>query len=289
VRRARRRATFEFMVENHGNSLASCRLHLVDASNRVDGSFDPPAVGVAPGASSLVRLKLRARRSVFRGAERQLDFEIEAAEPEHDPASGRATLIQPPTIPVRAAAQSLALAALALGIVGAWFGVVKPALEDAAEQAVDDRLGEVAVPVGSVPDAAQPVITAPSTLAPSDPDVPEGELVSYRIAVDAGVTQERSESLPVPPDARFEMTDLVLQNPNGDLGTAQMLRNGELLYTWDLGEMVSDNVFQPRISPLPFASSDNIVLSVNCEAAGQPSGTGCQIAILMTGVLVPNQ
>ena len=47
VQRARRRATYEFMVENHGNNLASCRLHLVDASERVDGTFDPPAVGVA--------------------------------------------------------------------------------------------------------------------------------------------------------------------------------------------------------------------------------------------------
>jgi hypothetical protein len=29
LRRGRRRATYEFMVENHGNNLASCRLHLV--------------------------------------------------------------------------------------------------------------------------------------------------------------------------------------------------------------------------------------------------------------------
>ena len=66
LQRGRRRATYEFMVENHGNNLASCRLHLVDASGRVDGSFDPPAVGVAPGSSSLARLKLRAKRSFFR-------------------------------------------------------------------------------------------------------------------------------------------------------------------------------------------------------------------------------
>ena len=289
VQRARRRATFEFMVENHGNSLASCRLHLVDASNRVDGSFDPPAVGVAPGSNSLVRLKLRTRRSFFRRTERQLDFEVEAAEPDHEPVAGRATLIQPPTIPIRAAAQSLALAALALAVVGAWFGVVRPELRDAAENAVDDRLGEATIS-SSTTVAPATVVSIPSTAdVPVNPAVPEGEPVYYRIAVDAGVTQQRSESITVPPDSGFQMTDLVLQNPNGDLGSAQLLRNGELLYTWDLGEMVSDNVFQPRVSPLPFAASDNIVLAVNCEAAGQPAGTGCQIAVLMSGVLVPNQ
>jgi hypothetical protein len=42
------------------------------------------------------------------------------------------------------------------------------------------------------------------------------------------------------------------------------------------------------VSPLPFSPADNIVLSVNCEAAGQPAGTGCQIAVLMGGVLVPS-
>ena len=114
-----------------------------------------------------------------------------------------------------------------------------------------------------------------------------GELKSYRIAVDVGITQERSESMSVPPDSQFLMTDLVLQNPNGDLGTAQLLRNGDVLYTWDLGAMNSANEFQPRVSALPFEPSDNIVLSVACEAAGKPSGTGCEIAVLMGGTLVP--
>ena len=113
-----------------------------------------------------------------------------------------------------------------------------------------------------------------------------GAPVAYRIAVDVGITQERSESMSVPPDSQFLLTDLVLQNPNGDLGTAQLLRNGDVLYTWDLGAMNSANEFQPRVSPLPFAPSDNIVLSVSCEAAGKPTGTGCEIAVLLGGTLV---
>ena len=120
-------------------------LHLIDASGRVDGTFDPPAVGVAPGSSSLVRLKLRARRSFFRRAERQVDFEIEATEPEHDPATGRATLIQPPTIPAR----TIGRVALAAGrhrgrrrrLV---LGRASRRSEDAADRAVDERVDEFA-------------------------------------------------------------------------------------------------------------------------------------------------
>jgi hypothetical protein len=289
LQRGRRRATYEFMVENHGNNLASCRLHLVDASGRVDGSFDPPAVGVAPGSSSLARLKLRAKRSFFRRAERQIDFEIEATEPEHDPATGRATLIQPPTIPGRALAQLAALALVLVGLWLLWDRVVEPEIQDAADRAVADRVDALAVTESTA------VPTTSTTVPAGDEqdeegDVAEpiavGEPVAYRIAVDVGITQERSESMSVPPDSQFLLTDLVLQNPNGDLGTAQLLRNGDVLYTWDLGAMNSANEFQPRVSPLPFAPSDNIVLSVSCEAAGKPTGTGCEIAVLLGGNLV---
>ena len=78
VQRARHRATFEFMVENHGNSVTSARLLLIDPTNRVDGSFDPPAVGVAPGSSNLVRLKVHDSPWTFRRHTRTLDFEVEA-------------------------------------------------------------------------------------------------------------------------------------------------------------------------------------------------------------------
>jgi len=78
IQRTRHRANFEFMVENHGNTVTSCRLHLIDSTDRVDGDFDPPAVGVGPGAATLVRLKARAARGGFRRATRTLDFEVEA-------------------------------------------------------------------------------------------------------------------------------------------------------------------------------------------------------------------
>jgi hypothetical protein len=286
LQRGRRRATFEFMVENHGNNLASCRLHLIDASNRVDGSFDPPAVGVAPGSSSLVRLKARARHGFFRRGERQLDFEIEATEPEHEPAAGRATLIQPPTVPAGTIAKLLTAAAAVVAVWLAWTAVVKPELNDAADRAVAERLAEVET-------GTSETTLAPATTVPVDDPEPVGQAgligdpVAYRIAVDVGITQERSEPITVQPDSRFCLTDTVLQNPNGDIGTAQLLRNSEVLYTWDLAEMSSANEFQPRITCLPFEPGDNIVLSVSCTEAGRATGTGCDIAVLLTGLLIP--
>lgn len=286
VRRARRRTSFEFMVENHGNNLANCRLHLVDPSGRVDGTFDPPAVGVGPGSASLVKLSAKAQGGGFRRSERHLDFEIEATEPDHDPAAGIATLIQSPTVSARAVGKLLATVAVLGAIVLAWFAVVRPELRDAADRAVDDRIGDLEVTTATT---APPATTVPELVedVTGSADETEGVPVSYRIAVDVGVTQTRSEDITVPPDSEFLLTDLVIQNPNGDLGTAQLLRNGEILYEFALGQMTSANEFQPRVTPIPFAPSDNIVLSVQCDVVGQTSGTGCDVAALLGGLLTP--
>ncbi len=282
------------MIENHGNNLASCRLHLIDASDRVDGSFDPPAVGVAPGSASLVRLRLAAQRSFFRRNERQLDFEVEATEQDHAPASGRATLIQPPTIPAGTLVKTLAAAVAIVAIAVAWYSVVEPAIQDAAADAVQDRIAQIDRPAGS--DVA--VETTTPVSAPAVPDseaaaggaaliaTEEGDPVAYRVAVDVGINQNRSESISIPPDARFMLTDVVFQNTNGDLGMAQLLRNGDVLYEIDLGEMNSANEFQPRITPIPFEPNDNVVLAVDCVAAGKTTGTGCEVAALLGGRLV---
>jgi hypothetical protein len=295
LQRVRRRARYEFLVENHGNNLANCRLHLIDPTGRVDGQFDPPAVGVAPGASSLVHLRARVGRGGFRPSVRQLDFEIEAAEPDHVSARGRATLIQTPTVPTRLLGQLALVAAIVGAAALAWFGVVRPELRRASERAVDDRIAELTA-AGELPGApvdSPPVTTtAPGPSATTAPaaviaQAPPVEYTAYRIDVDAANDQVRRGSAVVPAGSEFHLTDIVLQNPNGDLGLATLLRDEVVLYEWDLGQMNSANEFQPRISPLPFLPGENIVLSVDCEASGRTNGTGCEVGVLLTGALIP--
>jgi hypothetical protein len=285
LQRARRRANYEFMVENHGNNLASCRLHLVDASNRVDGSFDPPAVGVAPGSKSLVRLHLKARRGGFRRVERQLDFDIEATQPDHEPAIGHAALIQPPTFPGRMLWRAAAALAVVAAVVVAWFAVVRPEIRDAAERAVDDRVGDLLTEPTetTVVDTATP---GPGGDAPGG-SATDGEPLSNRLALSVSVGTTGSQSYQVPEGSRLHLTDVVLQNPNADLGSASLLRNAETLYRWDLGAMNSSNEFEPRVTPVPFEPGDEIVFQATCDGSGTFAGTACEVALLIGGRLVP--
>lgn len=290
LRRVRRRARFEFLVENHGNGLANCRLHLIDPTDRIDGRFDPPAVGVAPGASSLVQLRARAKGGLFRPSERQLDFEIEAAEADHRPAVARATLIQSATIPARTLGRALAVLVAAGAVVAAWFGVLRPELRDAADRAVADRIAELEsapTPSGPSTTVVAPVSTVPEQPTPVIAQAAPVDYTYERIEVDANVGQERRNSITVPPGAAFQLTDVVVQNPHGDLGMASLLIDDEVLYEWDLGAMNNANEYQPRNSPIELDPGDNIVFSVDCDGSGRSAGTGCEIAVLLTGILVP--
>ncbi len=296
IQRARRRATFELMIENRGNDLASCRLHLIDPTHRLDGTFDPPAVGINPGGANLVRLKLHASGGFFRRHDRQLDFEVEATQPEHPTAIARASLVQPPTVPAGLVSRSLAtLAAIGL-LVAAWFGVVRPELREAADRAVDDRIGELAPtdPGGTVP--AAPTTTAPTGDGAEGPapegdgggevDSEPGEPFATRLAVVAGVGLSASQAYTVPTGVTLQLTDIVVQNPNADLGRVTMSRNGEVLYEWDL-RTVGANDFQGRITPLPFASGDELVHRLDCAGAGSTTATSCEVGLLLGGRLVP--
>lgn len=268
VQRARRRANYEFMVENHGNGLASCRLKLVDPSERIDGSFDPPAVGVAPGGASLVRFKAKARRGFFRRSTRTLDFEVEAEQQGHDPAIAAMSLVQPPTVPTAAIARGAALAAILGGAAAAWFGVVRPEIRDAAQDRVDERIAEL------TPDpetATSPVTTDGTGDAPVVTVAPdEGEPTFIRLEVDAPILGTADASETIADGEIFELTDVRLENSVNDSGIAQLFINGEPLYQWSLAN-IRGQYFEPRITPIRLQPGDNLTFSVKCDAKGTTS------------------
>jgi hypothetical protein len=283
IQRARHRATFEFMVENHGNTVASCRLHLIDPSDRVDGDFDPPAVGVGPGSATLVRLKSRAKRGLRR-ATRTLDFEVEAARQGLDPVVSPMSLVQSPTIPGALIARTAAVLAIIAATALAWFAVVKPTIEDAAADQVDARIAEV-VPADTADsnDAGSPLVTAPTTVAPGG-DV-DGEPTFIRFDVAAPLTQTADESTTLADGGPFDLTDLRIENTFNDRGVATLLVNTEPIFVWSL-DNVRGSFFEPRITPIRLNPGDNITFSVRCDQIGDAARSTCTTALNMVGVTV---
>ena len=273
VQRARHRATYEFMVENHGNELASCRLKLVDTSERVDGLFDPPAVGVAPGGASLVRFKAKARRGFFRRATRTLDFEVEAEQQGHDPAITSMSLVQPPTIPGAAIVRALTIAALLGGLAAAWFGVIRPEIRDAATDLVDERIAELTpAPVdGAAPAPATTAVNSDdAAVETATADDSDGEPSFIRLTVDAPILGTADASQPIGEGITFDLTDIRVENSLNDTGIAQLFINGVQVYQWSLSN-IRGQYFEPRITPIRLQPGDNLTFSVKCDAKGATS------------------
>jgi hypothetical protein len=294
VQRARRRATFEFMVENQGNGIATCRLRLVDVTDRVDGSFDPPAVGVAPGEASLVRLRSRARRGFFRRTTRHLEFEVEAEQPGHRTARTGAAVVQPPTVPMGGLLRVAGVLAVLVGLVAAWAWVVQPEIEDAAADAVDararelteeaavaDRARATVVPT-SVPSAATTVEEPATTVPGADTD---GEPDFYRLKVESPLTETTDASFTIPDGQRFDMTDVRIENPFNDGGVATLLVNGEEVFIWSL-QNVRGSQFEPAITQKRLQPGDNVTFSVRCDAVGDPFSATCSNAVNVGGLVL---
>lgn len=286
VIRARHRANYEFMVENHGNGLASCRLRLIDPSNRVDGSFDPPAVGVAPGGASLVRLKAKAKRGVFRRAVRTLDFHVEAEQPGHEPTDANLSFVQPSTVALASVGKVVAVAAVIGGLVGAWFGVVRPEIRDAAADRVDERLTEFDAAIDEI--AAQSNVDSPITTEPAAeegngrPDEDLGEPDFFRLTATPPALSTGDQAFTVPEGQLFDLTDIRIENANNDTGRAALLVNGDEAYVWSLAN-IRGQLFEPSITQIRLEPGDNLTFSVRCDAVGDPALGTCFNSINVGG------
>jgi hypothetical protein len=286
IQRARHRANFEIMAENRGNTVASCRLHLVDATNRVDGDFDPPAVGIPPGEASLILLKTRARRGAFRRSTRTLDFEVEAARQAMAPVSTPLTFVQSPTIPRRAIAWTAAVVALVGAVVVGWLAVVEPAIDDAVTAEIDARVAEL-TPVDGV---VEGVVDAPadvstgSSLPSSEAPLTSAEPTFFRIPVNAPLTQTADQTTTM--TEAFDMTDVRIENPFNDRGVATLLVNGDPVFIWSLAN-VRGSYFEPRLTPVRLAAGDNLTFSVRCDEIGDTSRSTCTNAVNVGGESFP--
>lgn len=282
AQRGRLGATFEMMLENLGNTTASCRLHLVDPSGRVDGEFNPPAAGVEPGASTLIRLKLRAKGMQWERRSRTLPFRIDADQPGSPTATATATFVQMPVIPERIFGRLFALAVAAGLLLLAWVTLINPAIDDAAKDAVNELQVTATTafnPTQSTNPGDTVVVTTPSipvdtdgvpTAIPFAPVAAQGVAVEQRFAVAAG--------------QRLLVTDLIIQNPNADQGSLTIQRNDQVLFTYRLDNIFSD-VNVAVITPLEFLPGQDLVVMVTCVGVGDQTVGNCAPRVLASGEL----
>ena len=280
AQRGRLGATFEMMLENRGNTPASCRLRVIDPSGRVEGEFDPPAAGVEPGASTLIRLKLRAKGLQWERRARTLPFRIDADQTGSPTATTEATFVQVPMVPERVVGRLIAAAGVLALIALCWVAVVRPAIRDAAEDAVGDLQPASASTIST--GITNPGDTVAPTLAPID-DKGQPTLIPFAPLAAQGETIEQRYA--VPAGQVLHLTDLIVQNPNGDQGSLTIQRNEVVLFTYRLDNIFSD-VFVPLVTPIEFLTGQDLIIIVTCVGVGDQTVGTCAPKVTASGLLL---
>lgn len=298
IARGQRRGRHQLAVDNRGNTAAQVRLDLLDPQEQVRGTLDEATLEIGPGQSQLVTVKVHARHQSWRGANTALPFEVlvEPLGAEAFVAKGR--LLQRPVFPSWFGKAVLALVALAVVGSGLWLAVLKPTIQSSARSAAAEESAQAMDTIAQTSSAQQKAAEAsaqrqdkaikkiqdkvgktPVTAVPGQdgtPVDPLGDPVAKRIAAGAG---DQSPSIVLDPAKIVSITDLLLQNPEGNVGVVRITQNGATVYVARLENFRDLDLH--LVAPLSFAPGDTLGLEVSCKNA--PEFGPCTPGVTVSG------
>jgi hypothetical protein len=276
----RKRGKHDVAVDNRGNARLPVSLQAFDEEDFLRFELDPPQLDTSPGTAGFSKLRVKARKGFWLGPVQTHPFQLVAtSDGQVEPKTVAGTFLQKPRIP-RWLPRAL-VALLAIGILGAlaWFLLLKPTVESAAKDAVEDPLA-----AQSAKNAAQDQqlaqqgsaiegLTGTPLPPPPTPVVEEGlgdpfdgRLFTSRLKGQGAGPNNAQNSLLVPDGVTISLTDLVIGNPDGDSGLVTIQRNTATLLQLRL-ENFRDLDYH-FVAPIVFRAGDRLRLSVVCENAG---------------------
>lgn len=290
--RGKTKAKVEVAIDNDSNVPLAVQLSALDADGLVDVTFDPPQVVIGSGLAEFVKVQIKPRSSFWRGTPKTLPFQVFAGTEGQAPATADGLMVQEPKLPKwfwKALVGAL-LGLLALLVL--WHLFLQPSIESSAREAAQEELDAVSeqaeaaeqaagaaeeaaagaeeAAAGAEETAAAAEQTAADALATVDPTASSpstaiGEYTDFRIAASPATAAGSSQTYTyTDPDGQvLSVTDIVFQNPAGDVGTIEILRGNDVLLQVGLNNF--RDLDYHFVSPLRFAPDEVVGLRVNCE------------------------
>jgi hypothetical protein len=268
--RGRFSARHDLAVDNRGNARLNAEITAVDPDELLSLDVEPPGLVADPGTATFARVRARPRKRFLRGTPQTRPFKV-TVQPEGDkPVTVDGSMLQDPLIPKWLPKALAALVALVL----AWFLLVKPTIDSSAKRAVKAALPPSAAPAPTPPGPAP-------TGSPSPPPTPvpasKAAPVSGRLAADGQTT------FTVPSGRTMSVTDLVLENPQGDFGVLRIRRNDNVLLVVRL-ENFRDLDYH-FVSPVQVGPNRSLILDVTCENDQHDIAADCTAAVFFAGTI----
>jgi len=317
--RGRTGAVHHVALDNRGNVPLTVTLHPV-GQDALDLDPRPRLLTVPPGEAAFADLRVKPVKRVWRGASITHAFSLEAHAEDTTPVTLEGTHLQESILPPWFLKALLALLLLALLLVGLWFVVLRPAVESAAEAAVEEEVAAANQAAEEAAAAAQEAGTAAQEAGAQAAQATGAAQSSESAATEATETIRRVEevvdpsvlnTLARPVAQRFHatpeqglsespepfvvgegetlrLTDFVLSNPQGDFGRVVVTLDERTLFDLALENFRSvDFHFQ---EPIVAEEGAELTMTVRCDEVGvppaqQPPPDTCDTAVFYGGTV----
>jgi hypothetical protein len=298
--RGSRGGEHDLALDNKGNAASNVRITPIDADGQLSFDVDPPALKSEPGTAAFSKVRVKPQKKFWRGVPVTKPFKVLVEEEGKAPIEVDGAFLQEPLLPRWLWKALLALLALAILFAILWFTVLQPSIESTAKQVaqeevapvvsvVEEELGVTVPEAGSEgtgdggPDGQATTTTAqapPTTQGGGGGDL--GDPFDFRLAASASVGGSGTAStFTVPAGNTFSLTDIVMQNPNGDSGRLVIARDGDPLFESSL-ENFRDLDYH-FVSPYIFTEGQNLTVQItSCTVSGLNNGT-CSAAVSFAG------
>ncbi len=281
--RGKRASRHRVAVGNRGNAPAIVEFVGCDEADTVKVRVRPPELEVPPGSAGFVQVRVRARHRFWRGPSVTHRFQVIAHLRGDSIVRNDGTLLQEAVLPNWLPKAIALAAAAAIAVVALWLAVLRPLVTNTATNA--------ALPVAQMAaqKAAQEAVTklrpTPPTSSPTSSPTSVKKKPSLPAPVPFAQTLDAvTPILYAPVNHALAITDLVLQNPEGDQGTLTLSRNGvpsAVLFSEQLADFRDYDLH--FITPIVVPAGQNLTFAVHC-ANPPPKPKACKPVVLITGM-----
>ncbi len=292
--RGRRRGVHDVAIDNRGNTAINAEIVAQDPANELTFQARPAVVIVGPGNAGLARLVVKPRRRFWRGTPRTRSFQVQVRPEGQGPMDLSGTMLQEPLLPSWAVPVAAGLVALLLAGVLLWFTVLRPTIQtaakDAAQQATKTSMAPQLAQVGAVSDQQHK-------------DIADLQQAVNKISPGAVVATPAANSLGNPTDGRLQpghlalvvedkttvsLTDIIFENPNGDVGPIRLRRvaaNGDVAVLLDPRLDNFRDLDYHFVAPVTLTAGQKLELDVSGCKVNQaaPAGSQCGANVYYTG------
>lgn len=304
--RGRYFATHGLAFDNRGNAAVNATLAAIDPDDQLAFALEPPGLVAEAGTAVFTKVKVSPRKRFLRGPPVTHPFQVIVQSDGQAPIPVDGSMLQEPLLPQWLPRALAGLLALLLVLLLLWLTLLKPAVKSAAKDAVDEEVQPQLDKANAdqAKNAAEQAKNAAATQAlaekvtgttlpnlgpvapPPGPSNPLGEPFDRRLAVALNPAAVGEAKFSVPVGQRLSMTDIVLQNPLGDIGSLEIRRDGEVILSVALANF--RDLDYHFVSPIVFPAKSNVVLAVRCDNPAlppRPGGNRCAPGASLSGFI----